>query len=758
MRSKIIIEKLFPMGTKRRYYYDLCSISINVIVNEGWKSFLSKGLTFLTLKRSPTIYDFFEYKIKYNDINSIDIIVPVHNAFDDTKKCIESVLSFTNFPYRLIIIDDQSTDLRIKDYLQYLRDKKIPNIVILDNKENLGFIKTVNKGMTFSNKDIVLLNSDTIVTFGWLKNLHDCAYADNSIATVTPLSNNATICSVPNICQYNKIPEGYNIQQFGLLVENVSKDSGKNCVKIPTAIGFCMYIKRNIIEEIGIFDEKFGMGYNEENDFCMRAHEKGYSHVVSLSAFVYHKGMASFKDKQSSLEEKNSKLLMSRYPFYTELTQSFIQNNPLKDIQMKIKNKIESNFKYSLTIGFDALLLQREKWTGSERYMFTILNNLLAVDDASYIAFTQGDLFNKFYSGGKFQQKFAMDPVDILLDTEPLDVFHRTFQCYSVYDLLLLLKANSSVITIHDLIQYHYPSYFYTEQDHVNYKKIMQLSVQISDRIIAISNHNKEDIIRNLGVPEDKIDVIYHGVDDRFKLITDVQKLADFKSKYGIKNKYLLYIGTDFPHKNLKNLIFAYKHLIETSESPPDLLISGPATKRRKEIMSMVENIREKVVFLDYVQDDEIVYLYNCAEAMIIPSLYEGFGLPILEAMACGVPVVASNATSIPEVVGDAGLLVDATDINELYKGIYQVVTDHNLRNVLINKGIERVKKFQWSESARQTSNTYTMAANAFKKNGLKKLPDETILEISTLLKSTDSSMNPLVSRAIEDILKKYEK
>ena len=759
MKYHRIIGKLFPLGTKRRHYYDLCIISLNVIVKEGWRGFLSKLMTFLSLKRVPTIYDSFEYKPNYNEINSVDIILPVHNAFDDTKKCIESVLSFTNMPYRLIIIDDHSTDSRIKDYLGYLANKKIPNIVILFNKENMGFVRTVNKGMTFSKKDIVILNSDTIVTYGWLKKLHGCAYADESIATVTPLSNNATICSIPNICQYNEIPAGYNIQQFGLLVERVSRESGKNCVKIPTAIGFCMYIKRKIIEEIGIFDEIFGMGYNEENDFCMRAHALGYSHVVGLSTFVYHKGMASFKDKQSILEEKNSKLLLSRYPYYMELVQSFIQTNPLKDVQKNIKNKIESNFTHYLTIGFDALLLNRERWTGSEIYMFTIFNNLAKIGDVNYVVYTQREVFNEFYPMGMFRRKFAMDPIDILLDSEPLDVFHRTFQCYSVYDLLLLLKANSSVITIHDLILYHYPSYFYTEQEYISYKKIMQLSLQIADRIIAISNHNKEDIIRNLGVPEDKIDVIYHGVDDRFKLITDVQRLADFKSKYGIKNKYLLYIGTDFPHKNLKNLILAYKRLIETLDNPPDLLISGPSTNinRKKEIISMVQDIRDKIIILDYVKDDDLVNLYNCAQALIFPSLYEGFGLPILEAMACGVPVVASNATSIPEVAGDAGLLVDSTNVTELYEGIYKVVTDSNLRTILINKGFNRVKNFQWGESAKRTRNTYEKAYKAFRNNERKKLSNDTILEIRNLLKSTNSSMNPLVSRTIEDILAKYE-
>lgn len=238
--------------------------------------------------------------------NSIcDIIVPIYNAYDELVECVNSIFkSTTDQEYRLILINDKSTDIRIERYLNNLALKNIPNVIIMSNDVNLGFVKTVNRAIKFSDNDVVLLNSDTIVTKRWLKKIRTCAYKDRTIATVTPLTNNGTICSIPNFCEDNIIPQNFTLEEYSAMIE---KNSLRKYPIIPTAVGFCMFIKRSVLNEIGILDEEnFNKGYGEENDFCCRAIEHGYINVLCDDTFIYHKGSMSFKEQTKKYIEENS--------------------------------------------------------------------------------------------------------------------------------------------------------------------------------------------------------------------------------------------------------------------------------------------------------------------------------------------------------------------------------------------------------------------------------------------------------------------
>lgn len=175
------------------------------------------------------------------------------------------------------------------------------------------------------------MNSDTIVNRNWLDKLQRAAYSSPDVATVTPFSNNATICSIPNFLENNQIPANFEIQSFGEFIENVSL---RYYPEIPTAIGFCMYIKRTVIQQVGFFDEKnFGKGYGEENDFCMRAIRMGYKNILDDSTFIYHKGGESFSmSEKIKLEQKGVDIVDAIHPEYLPLVYKFINENPLRPI------------------------------------------------------------------------------------------------------------------------------------------------------------------------------------------------------------------------------------------------------------------------------------------------------------------------------------------------------------------------------------------------------------------------------------------
>lgn len=258
--------------------------------------------------------------------NKIDIIIPIYNAFDDLVRCLESVWKWTSTEScRLILINDKSTDKRVRYYLDGLQQE---NVLVIHNQVNRGFPANVNIGMEKSKiNDVILLNSDTVVTKGWLEKLTACAYSDCAIATVTPLSNYATLCSVPDFCKENVIPEGYTLDEYAALIERISF---QEYPQIPVANGFCMYIKREVIDKIGKFDaEAFERGYGEENDFCYRAIEAGYHHVMCDDTFILHTGTRSFdsKEKQKNIEA-HEKILEEKYPVLMQNVRIHCRDHP----------------------------------------------------------------------------------------------------------------------------------------------------------------------------------------------------------------------------------------------------------------------------------------------------------------------------------------------------------------------------------------------------------------------------------------------
>lgn len=265
--------------------------------------------------------------------STIDVIVPIYNAYEDVVTCIASVRRHTRPErYRLILIDDKSPDPRIGSYLESLREEHDAGMMIVRNERNLGFVGTVNHGMGLSSEnDVVLLNSDTIVTPGWLEKLRRCAESDPQIGTITPFSNNAEICSFPVFCQNNDLAGLPDIELINQAMEMAALPSYPD---IPTAVGFCMYIRRTLLRKIGFFDaETFGLGYGEENDFCMRAIKAGYRNVLCDDTFVAHTGSRSFDQKKQALIEANTRLLVAKHPHYPEQVHRFIAADPLQPLR-----------------------------------------------------------------------------------------------------------------------------------------------------------------------------------------------------------------------------------------------------------------------------------------------------------------------------------------------------------------------------------------------------------------------------------------
>lgn len=259
--------------------------------------------------------------------NKISIIIPIYNAFDDTKACIESVFKNTVLDFNLYLIDDVSTDSRIASLLnQY---EKYDNVFVIRNSVNKGFTRNVNMGMELSDTDVILLNSDTIVTKNWDRKLVLAAYSNKNIATVTPMSNASDI-SVPVMGKDNKIPNFLDIDKMGKLIENFSV---KGNIMSPTGNGFCLFIKREALNDLGLFDENaFDKGYGEETDFTMRVRKKGWINVRNDSIFIFHNRSSSFSSTTANqLRNDHRHILDERYPKLSDDWNEFVKSIDLNN-------------------------------------------------------------------------------------------------------------------------------------------------------------------------------------------------------------------------------------------------------------------------------------------------------------------------------------------------------------------------------------------------------------------------------------------
>ncbi len=258
----------------------------------------------------------------------VDVIIPVYKGYIETKKCIESVLQSVNETRsRIIVINDASPDPDLVRYLKSLQKDSI--LLVINNSVNLGFTSTVNIGISLSSdNDVVLLNSDTEVANNWLDKLVNHAYSAENIATVTPFSNNATICNYPNLGGFINFSSDENTAYYDYAFGLANKSRH---IDIPTGVGFCMFIRRSCLNTVGQFDaEAFGKGYGEENDFCMRAIKHGLRNLLAADTFVYHEGEVSFGSESKDKKLNASKIIRRRYPHYEKDVTNHIKSNKIR--------------------------------------------------------------------------------------------------------------------------------------------------------------------------------------------------------------------------------------------------------------------------------------------------------------------------------------------------------------------------------------------------------------------------------------------
>lgn len=357
-----------------------------------------------------------------------------------------------------------------------------------------------------------------------------------------------------------------------------------------------------------------------------------------------------------------------------------------------------------MLIGVDASRAARVRRTGTENYALHLIRGLLALDRRNRyrLYFDRPPLPGLFPPGPNWEPRVIPFPrlwTHVRLSWEmvhqPPDVL------FVPAHVLPLVRPRRTVVTVHDLGYRYYPA-AHRPLDRFYLDLSTRYHARVATHILADSQATRNDLIREYGADPERITVVYPGVDENLRRVDDVAVLAVTRVKYGIPGEYVLYVGTLHPRKNLVRLIEAFAAL---QSEAVNLVIAGQKGWLYDNIFARVRELglAERVFFTGYVADADLAALLSGARVFAFPSLYEGFGFPVLEAMACGVPVVCSHASSLPEVAGDAALLVDPLDPTAWAAALERALIDEELRADLVRRGYAQARRFSWRRAAGET-------------------------------------------------------
>ena len=290
-----------------------------------------------------------------------------------------------------------------------------------------------------------------------------------------------------------------------------------------------------------------------------------------------------------------------------------------------------------------------------------------------------------------------------VLHRERPDVFHAP------HYILPPATRCPSVVTIHDCIHLMFPQYLRNRAAYLYARGSMWSAARQARRILTVSEASKRDIIHFFNVPPEKVVVAYNAIEERFAKTPSDEAMDRVRERYQLNHQFVLYVGNIKPHKNLVRLIEAFAEIRRRGFDQLKLLIIGDEISRLPALRRAVHShkLHKHVRFLGYLEDETLAILYRLASVFVFPSLYEGFGLPPLEAMASGTPVVTSNVSSMPEVTGDAAVLVDPYNVDSIVLGIERVLKDPVFSDELRRKGIARAREFSWERSVERTHQVY---------------------------------------------------
>lgn len=552
-------------------------------------------------------------------MKNITIVVPVYKDWSTLKLCIESLKKYVGKEHQVFFMNDCGPDWKDLEEKIQTAIRGLDHFHYFKNDENLGFVKTCNRAaleLDQSGNDVLLLNSDTMVTEGFLEEMSRILHLAEKHGIVCPRSNNATLLTVPvknNLGRLLEPEESYQVYQQ-------VRDSLPEYTPIPTGVGFAMLIKRRLLDEFGLFDEIYGKGYNEENDFCMRVNQYGYNVVMANRAYVFHYEGKSFGSTKAELDARNGAILRERYPYYPIIVDQYF-NRDMDPVDYYADLLAEGVYKkkrvlislYELPSAFNGTaeyglsLLGEFYKLYQDVYEIHVLTNVLA-DEFFGISEKYPHVWHPHTIHGQtFHIAFAPSQI---FHIEHMFILNRTCLKY-VFCMQDIISLRSSYILAYDK----------ERQD------VFRKSIHFCDGMSSISQFSLMDTKQyypdEFAAREIPDTVIYHGSHER--------EIGRYSQEYKLAfDKYFFVFGNKFKHKFLWEVM----ELLKDTEH--NFIFIGA-----KEEGYIGKNIYGYMS--GNLSDEFVDYLIHRSQGILFPSLYEGFGLPILKGIEFDKKIIVND-------------------------------------------------------------------------------------------------------------------
>ena len=647
--------------------------------------------------------------------SEVDVIIPVYGAATELRACLESVERETRHRVTLVVDGPQGADVEsvIADF----------DFRVLRNDTRLGFVGSVNRGMRETSSDVVLLNSDTIVTPRWIEKLIDAAYSSGDVGTVTPLSNHATLCSIPRPFEENLLPTGFDAASFAAVVENVSQ---RSYPRIPTGVGVCLYIRRALLDDIGVFDvQHFGLGYGEENEFCMRALARGWVHVADDATFIYHAGHRSFGASHARLERRGAAALRRLHPRYMATISAFMRADPLADVRGRIVAAIMPSSARQRRIVHLVHGWPPFQQAGTELYAYWLARQQQASNEVSvYVRASDptrahGDAMellddgirvrlvtNNFTARNPFRRnairdrQIERDFERFLKQQRPhlLHIHHLAGHAFSLARVarrlgipivlqiqdwwFLCARVNlydrdgnrcsgpgfekcARCVTLTKIA----PSPITNRLLHAARRSAARNAIETADAYVAGSDSIRDDYLRAGMIDATKpFHVIPYGVG-----VVPIERLrasARRPIRFG-------YVGSISPHKGVHVAVDAMRGINPAQASLHIWGDAGAFPDYSADLARRGDGVA--IIFEGRFREEDKPKVFASMDVLLVPSIgLESFGLAAREAMTCGVPVIASAGGALSEMFapGDGGEFFPVGDAEALRSILRRVVEE----------------------------------------------------------------------------------
>lgn len=654
------------------------------------------------------------------------IIIPVFNQVAYTKQCLEML--YANTPeclsFEVIVVDNASSD----DTAAFLNTatQQYRNLRIIRNDENLLFAKACNQGAQAAGGEyLVFLNNDTEPLPGWLDNGIARLKSDPTIGVVGSklLYPDGTIqhCGIEFLVRADLAPPN-NIWPEHRFRNAGADDPRVNISEeVHSVTGACLFISRVDFHASGGFSPDYGM-YFEDIDLCMKVRKQGKTIWYEPRSVLVH-----YESKSSPLsrEHLDSMCLSASVIFYKRWSSEImafahLSSSNNSGLPQKTVQSFPSEKRAPIRVLYDISVLglsvdHNAARTGIFRVVEHVAKGLarspeIELTFCSTEALVQyaphtADACRRYLA---LHSEFDHIPFCDAIVSDA-DIFHSPF-----HGLPDAITIPIRFLTVYDLIPILFP--LYVPQNSVQLQKRMLQQLRSGDRCLCISQATKSDLCTYLGLPQEKAAVSYLAADPAiFYPCTDLQWQSAVRQKYNLGDApYILSLCTLEPRKNIDHLLRAFARLVrEGAIGNTRLVLTGTKGWDFNRIFSEIDHnpeLHKRIVLTGYVPDEELAPLYSGAQVFVYMSLYEGFGLPPLEAMQCGTPVITSNTSSLPEVVGDAGIMLDPNDQDGLCQALVQMTTDYEVRNDFAQRALKRAALFSWERCVDETIAAYRAA------------------------------------------------